>query len=61
MMEIVLLLWILGPDGDLQPLERFSGWYAVGDCEDFVETLFARNPHDGFQLQGVARCVEVPK
>jgi hypothetical protein len=61
MTKIMMMLWILGPDGSLLSPERIGGWMTVSDCEDFVVSLFARNPHDGFQLQGVARCVEVPK
>lgn len=61
MIKIVMLLWVLGPDGVvLDPIE-FGGWRSVADCEAFADSFFVANPADGFQFEGVARCVEVPK
>jgi len=61
MIKVVMLLWVLGPDGRLLEPVEFDGWRSIADCEAVAESFFVANPADGFQFEGVARCVEVPK
>lgn len=61
MTKIMMMLWIMGPNGALLDPVFIGGWMNIAECEDSITALFARNPHDGFRLQGIGRCMVVPK
>jgi hypothetical protein len=60
MTKIVLLFWMIGPDGHLVP-DRIEGFFDMAACEAAIDSLVEPNPADQFNIKGAFRCVEIPK
>jgi hypothetical protein len=60
MTKILLILWTLGPTGEIDRLE-IDGWFNLERCNAAAVSLTESNPADGWAPKHVARCVEVPR
>lgn len=60
MVRIVLLYWVLGPDGAIVSGE-IGGWFDMGACNAAAVSLTEPNPADGWSPRFATRCVEVPR
>lgn len=60
MTRIILLFWILSPEGHMDRLQ-FEGFQDIEHCRGVADSLTAPNPQDGWSPLMLTRCVVVPK